>query len=102
MKCSLYYPFFRNLANPVRIKIVEALREKEMSVNELVKKLKIEQSTLSHALSCLRDCYIVESHQEGKKRVYSLNKKTVLPILKLLDKHAVDSCKNKECKKCRL
>jgi ArsR family transcriptional regulator len=87
--------FFRNLANPVKISIISALKEKQMSVGELVKELKIEQSKLSHALTSLNHCSIVQSKQEGKKRIYSLNKKTILPILKLIDNHKCDCCSGK-------
>ena len=90
--CSAYHVFFRNLANPVKISIISALKEKQSSVNELAKKLGTEQSKLSHALASLNHCNIVESKQEGKKRIYSLNKKTILPILKLIDNHKCDYC----------
>ena len=89
-----YYHFFGNLSNPLKIKIVTALKEKDSSVLELAKKLKTEQSKLSHALTPLRRCHIVEVKQKGKKRIYRLNKKTVLPILKIIDKHGKKYCKN--------
>jgi DNA-binding transcriptional ArsR family regulator len=97
MKCNPYYRFFSILANPLRIDIVNALKEKDSSVNELVKKLDVEQSKLSHALSSLRACNIVESSSEGKMRIYSLNKDTILPILELIDKHANCHCKGGCC-----
>lgn len=87
MNCNTYHIFFRNLANPIKTKIITALKEKESSVNELSKKLKIEQSKLSHALSSLRCCNLVLVKQKGKNRIYSLNKKTIIPILKIIDKH---------------
>ena len=90
--CSTYHVFFRNLSNPVRISIISALKEKQSSVGELVEKLGIEQSKLSHALTALNHCKIVQSKQEGKKKIYSLNKKTILPILKLIDNHKCDYC----------
>ena len=98
MKCNPYYPFFRNLANPLRIKIISELKNKESSVNELVNKLNVEQSKLSHALASLRKCNIVNSKEKGKQRIYSLNKKTILPMLKLIDNHAKSFCGRKCCK----
>jgi DNA-binding transcriptional ArsR family regulator len=97
MKCSPYHIFFRNLGNPLRIQIISALKEKPSSVNVLSKKLKVEQSKLSHALAQLRSCNLVISEQKGKQRIYSLNKKTMLPILELIDKHAKEFCTHKEC-----
>lgn len=102
MNKSTYHVFFSNLSNPLRISIITSLRKKEKSVSELVKDLKVEQSKVSHALKNLRNCKLVEAKQEGKQRIYFLNKKTILPILKLIDKHAKSFCKceccaNKEC-----
>ena len=88
-----YYIFFGNLANPLKIEIISALKEKSMSVSELVGKLKIEQSKLSHALGSLKKCNIVNVRKFGKKRIYSLNKKTILPILRIIDKHEKEFCK---------
>ena len=93
MKNSTYHVFFRNLANPLRIKVISALREKESSVSELADKLKIEQSKLSHALSSLKCCNIVKVKQKGKQRIYFLNKNTIIPMLNLIDKHAKTFCK---------
>ena len=90
-----YHYFFRNLANPLQIKIISCLKSKEKSVTELVKELKIEQSKLSHALSSLKACNIVKVKQKGKSRIYSLNKKTIVPILNLIDKHAISNCGGK-------
>jgi DNA-binding transcriptional ArsR family regulator len=99
MNKSKYHIFFSNLANPLRIEIVSTLKEKQLSVNELSKSLKVEQSKLSHALSSLKGCNIVTSKQKGKERIYSLNTKTILPILKLIDEHSKLNCRG-NCKFC--
>jgi DNA-binding transcriptional ArsR family regulator len=92
MKCSAYYIFFGSLANPLKIKIITELKQKPSSVNEISEKLKIEQSKLSHALSSLKKCNIVQDKQKGKFRIYSLNKKTIIPILNIIDKHRTCYC----------
>ena len=91
-----YYIFFGNLANPLKVDIITALKEKDRSVLELSRELKAEQSKISHALSSLKHCSIVNVKQEGKKRIYSLNKETILPMLEIIDKHEKKFCK--ECK----
>ena len=95
MKKNTYHIFFTNLANPLRIKIISSLKEKEKNVTELVKELKTEQSKISHALTSLKHCNLVEVRKKGKQRIYSLNKKTILPILKIIDKHAKTFCGEK-------
>jgi len=92
-KENKYYLFFSNLSNKLKMDILVALKEKPMSVSGLINCLKVEQSKLSHALASLRCCNIVQVSQKGKKRVYSLNKETILPILKILDKHEKKYCK---------
>lgn len=96
---STYHIFFNNLANPLKVGIISVLREKEMNVSEISRIIGEEQSKVSHALSSLRICNIVEARQEGKLRVYSLNKKTIVPMLKLIEKHSKTFCGNK-CNKC--
>jgi len=96
MKCNTYHVFFRNLSNPVKIEIISALKGKPMSVNELVKRLKMEQSKVSHALASLNHCNIVTAEQKGKQRVYSLNKDTIVPMLDIIDKHKCDHCPSKK------
>jgi len=97
MNNSTYHIFFSNLSNPLRISIITSLKEKEKNVTELSKELKVEQSKISHALRNLKGCKIVDVKQKGKERIYSLNKKTIAPMLNLIDKHAKSFC---DCKKC--
>jgi len=96
MKQNLYHVFFRNLANKDKIKIISLLKKKDLSVNELSESLNIEQSSISHTLSALKYCSIVNVEQKGKKRIYSLNKKTIVPLLNLIDEHTKEFCKNKK------
>ncbi len=91
-----YHRFFRNLANPAKVKIISALKEKPSSVTELSDKLNIEQSKLSHALSNLNNCNIVTSKQDGKRRIYSLNKKIIIPMLNIIDKHKCEVCRERK------
>jgi ArsR family transcriptional regulator len=76
------------------MRILLALKEKPLSVGELSEKLNVEQSVISHALSSLKHCSIVQCEQKGKKKIYSLNKETTVPLLNLVDKHTTCFCKN--------
>ena len=92
-----YHIFFTNLANPLRIGIILSLRQKAKNVTQISKELNVEQSKISHALTSLKCCKIVDGKQKGKQRIYSLNKKTITPILKIIDKHANTYCKGECC-----
>jgi DNA-binding transcriptional ArsR family regulator len=49
--------------------------------------LKYDQTTISHNLKHLNEYGFVFVHRNGKQRIYKLNEKTVLPLMKLIDKH---------------
>lgn len=70
-----------------------------MAVSEICAALEEEQSKVSHSLKVLLDCNIVFSRRDGKNVIYSLNKKTIKPLVKIVNQHTKDFCKNKCCKK---
>ncbi|KYK27341.1 hypothetical protein AYK26_03725 [Euryarchaeota archaeon SM23-78] len=98
MKCGSYEEFFKNFANKTKFKIIMRLKNKPMSVNELSKAMREEQSKISHNLAKLARCSILNVKQKGKQRIYSLNKDTVMPMLKLVEKHVEKHC-DMRCKK---
>ena len=97
MKCNSYYMFFDTISNSTRRSIIESLLKGDKSVGEISLDIKEEQSKVSHSLKRLLDCNFLDVKREGKKRVYSLNKETVVPILNLVDKHVSKFCTG-ECK----
>ncbi|MEI8364314.1 MAG: metalloregulator ArsR/SmtB family transcription factor [archaeon] len=99
MNCNSY-TFFNVISNKTRWEIINALNLKNMCVNDISQETKIEQSKVSHSLKVLSDCNVVFSKRSGKQMIYSLNKKTIKPILKILNEHQADFCKGK-CKACK-
>ncbi len=97
MKCHAYNVFFETISSKTRLKIIEVLQEKSMSVTEICNKLGEEQSKISHNLKCLIDCHFLDVKQDGKKRIYSLNKDTMVPLMKLVEKHVTKYC-YEECR----
>src|SRR3989338_7297168 len=88
-----YKIFFGTLFSQSRLKIINLLRNKgKMCVTELVKKLKLDQTGISHDLTRLKKCGFVQVEVKGKYRYYSLNKKTIKPIMELIDKHMSNYC----------
>jgi len=91
-----YMGFFKALCNDTRLGIVLCLKESPKNVSQLVAELKMEQSRISHNLQCLIKNGFVTVEQVGKQRVYSLNKDTIVPILKAVKKHvekySVNTC----------
>lgn len=89
--------FFETLSTELKVNIITKLKERPLCVNDLSRKLKQERSKVSHALLSLHECGFVMVKKEGKKRIYSLNKETILPLLNLVEKHVKKYCKG--CKK---
>jgi DNA-binding transcriptional ArsR family regulator len=59
--------YFRVLADPTRVRILEALEaEGELSVGELVERLGISQPGVSNHLACLRWCGFVAARREHR------------------------------------
>ena len=57
--------FFKALAHPVRIRILEVLRDGERSVQELQGALGLDQATVSQQLAVLRAKHVVTARKEG-------------------------------------
>lgn len=73
--------FFKALAHPLRIAVLDLLREGERGVNELSSLLSVEQSALSQQLAVLRNKNIVVARKEGLNVYYSVRDKTVFRLL---------------------
>ncbi len=63
---------FEILADPSRRRIVEALRDGELAVNDIVDALDIHQSGVSRHLRILHEAGFVQMRPEGSRRLYSL------------------------------
>jgi ArsR family transcriptional regulator len=62
--------FFKTLAHPARLAILEHLRAGEKSVNELQELLGADQSTVSQQLARLRSGNLVDTRKEGTTVFY--------------------------------
>ncbi len=73
--------FFKALAHPLRIRILDSLRSGEVGVNELSVRLKVEQSTLSQQLAVLRKSNIVVGRKEAQNVFYSVSDPAIIRLL---------------------
>jgi len=87
-----YKIFFRTLANHNRLNIINLLRKDKKCVTDICKELKFNQTTVSHNLKRLQKCGFVFVDKKGKHRYYSLNKKTIKPLMALIDNHMHEYC----------
>jgi DNA-binding transcriptional ArsR family regulator len=63
---------FQTLADPTRRRIVEALRNGEQQVNDLVARVGVHQSGVSRHLHILHEAGFVSMRPDGQRRLYSL------------------------------
>jgi DNA-binding transcriptional ArsR family regulator len=63
---------FQTLADPTRRRIVEALRDGEHQVTDLVAKAGVHQSGVSRHLRILHEAGFVSVRPDGQRRLYAL------------------------------
>src|SRR5215471_15670616 len=73
--------FFKALAHPLRISILDELRGGELTVNEISQKFEVEPPNASQQLAVLRNKNIVTARKEGANVYYSVTDKTVFKLL---------------------
>lgn len=82
--------FLRGLAHPIRLQIIEYLKNGEATVGKLEKGLGVKQSNLSRHLATLRDLGVLEARQEKTSIYYTIHDhdifKVLRPIAELLKK----------------
>lgn len=64
---------FQMLANPTRLRIVEALADRELCVCDLAAVVRASQSAVSHHLRQLRQLRIVRYRRDGRMAYYRLD-----------------------------
>ena len=75
--------FFKALAHPARLVILEQLRAGEKSVNELQAALGLDQSSVSQQLAILRNRNIVDARKEGTTVYYSVRDPLLFELLEI-------------------
>lgn len=78
---------FKSLGDPTRMRIVAALRIRELCVGDLSALMEISQSGVSHQLRLLKQKRIVKSRRDGKLIMYSLDDQHVVDIIKITVNH---------------
>ena len=73
--------FFKALAHPLRISILDALRDGELTVNEISQRFEVEQANASQQLAVLRNRNIVVTRKEGANVYYSVSDKSIFKLL---------------------
>ena len=87
--------FFKALAHPLRIRILELLSEGDKNVNELQTLIGSEGSAVSQQLAILRNKNIVHGTKDGNKVTYSLRDPMLVELLtvarQIFNNHLIDT-----------
>jgi ArsR family transcriptional regulator len=75
--------FFKAMAHPARIRMLELLSDGELSVGELTDAVGLEGSHVSQQLGVLRRADLVRSRKEGTTVIYSLADRRIAEVLQL-------------------
>ncbi len=73
--------FFRTLAHPARIRVLEVLQAGERPVSELIPEVGIEASHLSQQLGVMRRAGIIQSRKVGSNVYYSVGDPKLFELL---------------------
>ena len=72
---------FKALSDPVRLNILDFLRDGEKCVCEIIPYVKLIQPVVSRHLKILKDCGIVRDRKVGNRRLYSITDQQIFRIV---------------------
>ena len=84
---------FRVFGDSTRIKILYALHDNELCVQDIANAVQLSQSAVSHQLRVLKDTKLVRFRRDGKTVYYALDDDHVRSILSLGMEHIEESLK---------
>ena len=81
---------FKGFADPTRVRILYALSQGELCVNQIAQQVEMSQSAVSHQLRYLKQMQLIRFRREGKNLMYSLADDHVKTILKMGLEHILE------------
>ena len=85
---------FRVFGDSTRIKILYALHDNELCVQDIANAVQLSQSAVSHQLRVLKDTKLVRFRRDGKTVYYALDDDHVRSILSMGMDHIEESTEN--------
>jgi ArsR family transcriptional regulator len=75
------------VAHPVRLQIIEVLKNREMCVGDIVQALGAKQAITSQQLNMMRDKGVLSCRRDGAKVYYRIENKNVIKLLNCVHDH---------------
>ncbi|MCS7097525.1 MAG: metalloregulator ArsR/SmtB family transcription factor [Candidatus Methanomethyliaceae archaeon] len=82
---------FKALADPVRLNILELLRDGEKCVCEITPQIGLPQPIVSKHLKLLKNCGILKDRHVGNKRLYSVTDQAIFNVIDAIDENLLNS-----------
>ena len=82
---------FNALADPVRLKILEYLRDGEKCVCQIVPHVGLAQPLVSRHLAILKRCGLVRDRKKGNRRFYSVTNPAIFKVIDAVDADFMDA-----------
>ena len=76
--------FLKALSSPLRLALIEQLKNGDRSVSQLVELNGVEQSSVSKNLAILKQTGILSSRQEGVTVFYSIRDQDIFKVLRVV------------------
>ncbi|MFA4952769.1 MAG: metalloregulator ArsR/SmtB family transcription factor [Candidatus Pacearchaeota archaeon] len=80
-------------SNPIRLEILNLLRDKEMSVTEIINKSKLSQANISQHLSIMKSRGIVAANRKGKNIYYRITNPKIIKAFDIIREVLVEKLK---------
>jgi DNA-binding transcriptional ArsR family regulator len=78
------------IAHPMRLEIIELLEKyQRLCVSDIVERIQVEQSVISHHLTKLKDKGILKSSREGKNVFYEISMDNLMSVFSCIEHCAV-------------
>ncbi len=72
---------FKALSDPTRRRILQLLRDRDMSAGEIAEHFQISKPSISHHLNALKHAGLVDDERKGQHIVYSINTTVVQEMM---------------------
>lgn len=81
---------FKMMADPTRLRIINALLISELCVQDMAELVQMSQSAVSHQLAALRSSRLIKFRREGKQIFYSLDDEHIGQLFNQCLEHATE------------
>jgi DNA-binding transcriptional ArsR family regulator len=82
---------FRALADPTRVRILDALSHGELCVCDLAALVRMSESAVSHQLRLLRTMRLVKPRREGRMVFYALDDRHIITLFRMALRHVQEA-----------